>query len=46
VIHGKNLQEMQFKLSSTAKIIKKIIVELNKILLSSNNTPLKVNINN
>ena len=43
VIHGKNLQETQFKLSSIAKIIKKIIVELNKILLSSNEPALFLN---
>jgi len=43
VIHGKNLQGTQFKLSSTAKNIKKIIVELNKILLSSNEPALILN---
>ena len=43
VIHGNNLQRTQFKLSSTAKIIKKIIVELNKILLSSDEPALILN---
>lgn len=43
VIHGKNLQGTQFKLLSTAKNIKKIIVELNKILLSSNEPALFLN---
>lgn len=43
VIHGKNLQGMQFKLSSTTKNIKKIIVELNKILLSSDEPTLILN---
>lgn len=43
VIHGKNLQGTQFKLSSTTKNIKKIIVELNKILLSSDDPALILN---
>ncbi|MDP2337137.1 MAG: hypothetical protein Q8N05_11955 [Bacteroidota bacterium] len=43
VIHGKNIQATQFKLSSTAKNSKKIIVELNKILLSSNEPALFLN---
>ncbi|MDO8951765.1 MAG: TM0106 family RecB-like putative nuclease, partial [Draconibacterium sp.] len=43
VIHGKNLQGTQFKLSSTTKNIKKIITELNKMLSDSSEPTLILN---
>lgn len=43
VIHGKNLQQTQFKLSSFTKSIKKIIVELNKIISASIESSLILN---